>query len=313
MMKSVIFVVGPTASGKTEYAVRLAEIFNGEIISADSMQIYRHMDIGSAKPSQEQLQRIPHHLIGAVEPFEPFSAAEYKKLAETSIEEVFRLRKQPFVCGGTGLYINALLYDMDFSATPGNRTNREHILAEIGRGQPERLHEHLTSLDPDAARIIHPNNVKRVLRAIERLESGAEKALSSFNDTKRLTGAFSPILIGLERDRQALYRRIEERVDLLLQQGLEREVAGLLSMGLKEDDIAMKGIGYKELIPWIRGTGSLEQATAEIKTHTRRYAKRQMTWFRSLADIRWFSLEDSDFDEKALEKMIIYIRERLES
>lgn len=310
-MKNLIFIVGPTASGKTEYAVRLAEIFNGEIISADSMQIYRHMDIGSAKPSKEQLQRVPHHLIGTVDPSEPFSAAEYKKLAEACIEEVFHRQKQPFVCGGTGLYINALLYDMDFSAAPGDRAKRETILAAIGQGQPEKLHAHLRSLDPEAARMIHPNNVKRVLRAIERLESGTEGTLTSFDRTKCLTKAFSPILIGLERDRQALYRRIEERVDHLLLQGLEREVAGLLSMGLKEDDIAMKGIGYKELIPWIRGTSSLEQAVAEIKTHTRRYAKRQMTWFRSLGDIRWFSLEDSDFDEKALERMTFYIKERL--
>ncbi|MDD4445325.1 MAG: tRNA (adenosine(37)-N6)-dimethylallyltransferase MiaA [Eubacteriales bacterium] len=309
-MKNVIFVVGPTASGKTEYAIRLAEHFNGEIVSADSMQIYKYMDIGSAKPSQEQLQRIPHHLIGGIEPAKPFSAAEYKELAEACIERIFLENKLPLICGGTGLYVNALLYDMDFSAAPGDREKRDRILSDIGRGDPERLHAHLKELDPEAAQSIHPNNVKRVLRAIERLESGQEERLMPFSMTRHANPAFSSIVIGLERERQALYRRIEERVEQLLKQGLTEEVRRLLELGLTEEDISMKGIGYKELIPYLRGCGSLEQAVHEIKIHTRRYAKRQMTWFGRIDDIRWFKLEDTDFDEKALLQMIEYVEER---
>lgn len=311
-MRNVIFVVGPTASGKTEYAIRLAEHFNGEIVSADSMQIYKYMDIGSAKPSEDQLQRIPHHLIGQIEPSKPFSAAEYKELAESCIETLFQANKLPIVCGGTGLYVNALLYDMDFSAAPGDRSRREQIFSGIGRGDPEKLHAYLCELDPDAAQIIHPNNVKRVLRAIERLESGQEDRLTLFRNVQHPTRTFSPIVIGLERERQALYRRIEHRVEQLLEQDLEEEVRRLLALGLNEEDISMKGIGYKELIPYLRGYGSLEQAVNDIKTHTRRYAKRQMTWFKRMDEVRWFKLEDLDFDEDALQQMIGYVEKRMD-
>ena len=311
-MRNVIFVVGPTASGKTEYAIRLAEHFNGEIVSADSMQIYKYMDIGSAKPSEDQLQRIPHHLIGQIEPSKSFSAAEYKELAESCIETLFQANKLPIVCGGTGLYVNALLYDMDFSAAPGDRSRREQISSDIGSGDPKKLHAYLRELDPDAAQIIHPNNVKRVLRAIERLESGQEDRLTLFRNVQHPTRTFSPILIGLERERQALYRRIEHRVEQLLEQDLEEEVRRLLALGLNEEDISMKGIGYKEWIPYLRGYGSLEQAVNDIKTHTRRYAKRQMTWFKRMDEVRWFKLEDLDFDEDALRQMIGYVEKRMD-
>lgn len=309
-MKKTVFVVGPTASGKTEYAIRLAEHFDGEIVSADSMQIYKHLDIGSAKPSPEQLRRIRHHLIGEIEPTENFSVAEYKQLAEGCIDQIFRSGKVPFVCGGTGLYVNALLYDMDFSAAPGSREHREHIFSEIGGEEPGRLHARLCELDPEAARTIHPNNIKRILRAIERLESGREDRLTPFRRKRVPNKAFSSIVIGIARERQILYKRIEARVDRLLEEGLESEVRSLLSMGLSEDHISMKGIGYKEMIPYVKGHISLEQAATEIKTHTRRYAKRQMTWFGSMPEITWFSAEEADLDEAVLQEMIRHIHEK---
>ncbi len=312
-MREVLFVAGPTASGKTEYAIRLAERFDGEIVSADSMQIYRHMDIGSAKPSAEQLERIPHHLIGQIDPARPFSVAEYKILAQSCIEEIFKREKMPVVCGGTGLYVNALLCDMDFSAAPGSRSEREALTAKIGQGSPEKLHAYLKNLDPEAAAAIHPNNVKRVLRAIERLESGGEGRLASFQSLQRRTLAFTPVLIGLERPRQALYERIDRRVDQLMIQGLLGEVQRLLALGLTASDISMKGIGYKELIPAILGEEALDKAVEAVKLHTRRYAKRQMTWFRRYEDMRWFSLkDDGPFDEEALTRMIEYIQQRME-
>lgn len=310
-MKNVLFVVGPTASGKTEYAIRLAESFDGEIVSADSMQVYKYMDIGSAKPSEEQLRKVPHHLIGTIEPTRPFSAAEYQALAQSCIEDILSRNKMPVVCGGTGLYVDALLFDIDFSASPGDRAKREAIFEKVGQGDPGKLHARLKELDPAAAQAIHPNNVKRVLRAIERLEGGQEERLTPFNRRRRQNSVFTPLLIGLERNRRALCERIDRRVDQLMARGLPAEVDHLLAMGLSASDISMKGIGYKELIPFVRGEEPLDKAADAIKLHTRQYAKRQMTWFRRYSEICWFPLENEEVEEETLQRMIGYIRERI--
>ena len=307
-MRTVVFVVGPTASGKTDYAIHIAQRYGGEIVSADSMQVYRHMDIGTAKPTPAQQALVPHHLVDFADPAAPFSVADYKALAETCFDELFARDTLPVVCGGTGLYISALLYDMDFSAAPGQRIERDALYEELAQGDPKALHDQLRTLDPKAAELIHPNNVKRVLRAIERLRSGQESQLQPYTEaTGRITQRFKPILIGLRRDRPALIRRIDERVDAFIQQGLVDEVTRLLASGLTAEDTAMKGIGYKELIPHLQGEVTLTMAVESIKIHTRQYAKRQMTWFRRLDGMRWFSLERDECEPPVLEEMVAYI------
>ncbi|NCB41711.1 MAG: tRNA (adenosine(37)-N6)-dimethylallyltransferase MiaA [Clostridia bacterium] len=309
-MKKVIFVIGPTASGKTEYSIRLAEALNGEIISADSMQIYKYMDIGSAKPTPQDRLRIKHYLVDEIHPKHPFSVAAYKRLAEKYIEHIWLQGKLPFVCGGTGLYINSLIYDMDFAATVGNIQRREQIMLQIGQGDPQKLHAHLLQLDPKAAAVIHPNNTKRILRAIERLEGG-EAELSEFSESRQYTASFKPIMIGLKRDRQALWARINNRVDSLISEGLVAEVHSLIDMGFTQNDIAMKGIGYKEIISCIKNGQPGENAIEIIKANTRRYAKRQMTWFKQYENVEWFTLNEDEFEQDLFNKMLKYIKSEL--
>lgn len=306
-MKKAVFLVGPTASGKTEYAIRLAELLDGQIISADSMQIYKYMDIGSAKPTLEERSRVRHYLVDEIDPSQPFSVVDYKVLANDYVLQVFNQGKLPIICGGTGLYVNALLYDMDFSAAAGDIKKRDNMMREIGEGDPQKLHDHLRSLDSAAADEIHPNNVKRVLRAIERLENG-EGSLSHFTACNSPTKAFSPILLGLNREREELYKRIDNRVDLLMDMGLVSEVKSLMEKGFTENDIAMKGIGYKEIITCINEGKPPQAAAQAIKLHTRHYAKRQLTWFKRYEQIRWYTPSGDSFDQQLLQEMVLYIK-----
>ena len=283
------FVVGPTASGKTEYAIRLAEDTGGEIVSADSMQIYKYMDIGSAKPSADELARVKHHLIGEIDPKQPFNVSDYQKLALECIRRIASEGKVPVVCGGTGLYINSLVYKMDFSAPEGDDAFRQRIFREED-GDTERLHERLRRLDPDAAEAIHPNNVKRVLRAIERLEKGEGK-LSEFAAATEPSDVIEPVMLGMDVERSVLYDRINRRVDLMLQNGLAEEVKSLMDMGFTSSDVAMKGIGYKEIIDAVNRGEAPESAAETIKLNTRHYARRQMIWLRRYPQIKWVSPE----------------------
>ena len=283
------FVVGPTASGKTEYAIRLAEDIGGEIVSADSMQIYKYMDIGSAKPSADELARVKHHLIGEIDPKQPFNVSDYQKLALEYIRRIASEGKVPVVCGGTGLYINSLVYKMDFSAPEGDDAFRQRIFREED-GDTERLHERLRRLDPDAAEAIHPNNVKRVLRAIERLEKGEGK-LAEFAAATEPSDVIEPLMLGMNVERSVLYDRINRRVDLMLQNGLAEEVKSLMNMGFTSSDVAMKGIGYKEIIDAVNRGEAPESAAETIKLNTRHYARRQMIWLRRYPQIKWVSPE----------------------
>ncbi len=283
------FVVGPTASGKTEYAIRLAEDTGGEIVSADSMQIYKYMDIGSAKPSADELARVKHHLIGEIDPKQPFNVSDYQKLALEYIRNIASEGKVPVVCGGTGLYINSLIYKMDFSAPEGDDAFRQRIFREED-GDTERLHERLRRLDPDAAEAIHPNNVKRVLRAIERLEKGEGK-LAEFAAATEPSDVIEPVMLGMDVERSVLYDRINRRVDLMLQNGLAEEVKSLMDMGFTSSDVAMKGIGYKEIIDAVNRGEAPESAAETIKLNTRHYARRQMIWLRRYPQIKWVSPE----------------------
>ena len=287
-MIKTYFVVGPTASGKTEYAIRLAEKLGGEIVSADSMQIYKYMDIGSAKPTEEERARAKHWLVDEIDPRTPFSVADYQQLALGCIRDINARGKLPIVCGGTGLYINSLIYKMDFSAPEGDDSFRQQIFEEEGE-DPVKLHERLRRLDPDAAGEIHVNNVKRVLRAIERLERG-EKKLARFADATEPSDIIEPVMYGLDMDRARLYERIDSRVDRLFELGLEDEVRRLMDMGFTSADVAMKGIGYKEIIDAIKSGLRAESAKDTIKANTRHYARRQLIWLRRYPQIEWIKV-----------------------
>lgn len=306
----IVIVAGPTAVGKTECAIQIARKLDGEIVSADSMQIYKFMDIGSAKPTAQERAQAVHHLVDVIDPAKPFSVAEYQAMAKKAIQEVFSREKLPVISGGTGLYVNSLMYDMDFSAPPGDAEYR-HQLAKLAEEQGSgALHRLLQELDPKAAERIHPNNEKKIIRALEILKEGQSR-VREFSESFQPTSDYHCILIGLRREREELYDRINRRVDLLMEQGLVDEVRRLLSMGLLESNISMKGIGYKEIIGYLRGEYGLEQAVELIKKNTRHYAKRQMTWFRRYPAMRWFTLSEQEPAETVFGQIFDYLTEEL--
>lgn len=309
-MNKIIAVAGPTAVGKTEFAIRLAEEFNGEIVSCDSMQLYKFMDIGSAKPTEAEMRRVRHHLVDIIDPREDFSVAQYQKLAKAAIRDIISRGKLPVISGGTGLYLNSLIYEMDFSSVPQDFSYRNHLmkLAE-SRGSSE-LHRMLSELDPQAASLIHPNNTKKIVRALERLKEG-EGEIKQFRDVKQETADYETILLGLTRDRAELYHRINRRVDLLVEQGLFEEVKQLMDMGLTVDNISMKGIGYKEIMHCFSGIYSKEEAVDIIKKNTRHYAKKQLTWFRRYDKMNWYNISDFDSDDHAAEVIKSWIRKSI--
>lgn len=295
----IIVLAGPTASGKTEAAVRLARSLNGEIVSADSMQIYRYMDIGSAKPTPEERAMAKHYLVDEIDPAEPFSVAEYRKLAGEYLHAIADSGKVPILEGGTGLYLNSVIYDMDFGSTPADPGRRQELRRIAEEQGPKALHGVLRSVDPAAAERIHPNNIKKIIRAIETAEKGSP--IPSFDHSFRPSGEFEPLLFCLNRDRKQLYDRINLRVDRMMQAGLVEEVRGLLDRGLDEHSISMRGIGYKEVIACLRGEYDEETAADRIRQSTRRFAKRQLTWFRRYPGMIWYDV--SDGLEEALEDM----------
>lgn len=306
-MKDIIVVAGPTAVGKTEYAIKIAKAIDGEVVSCDSMQLYKYMDIGSAKPTPDELAQVQHYLVDEIDPRENFSVVEYQKRAKEAIAEIHAKGKIPVISGGTGLYLNSLLYEMDFGAPPADdifRKELEEFAAEFG---PKALHNRLTEKDPAAAERIHPNNIKKVIRAIEAVEKGGE-GIKPFDAVQKENTDYRPFLIGLTRDRAELYDRINLRVDILMDQGLIQEVEGLFNMGLTEENISMKGIGYKELIQHLKGEYSLEEAVAKVKQNTRHYAKRQLTWFRRYDQMQWFDLSTYNSGDEALEDMLSWLK-----
>ena len=307
-MRNIIVVAGPTAVGKTKYAIEVAKAFNGEVVSCDSMQLYKYMDIGSAKPTPEERAQVKHYLVDEIDPREAFSVAEYQKLAKAAIEEIFAKGKIPVIAGGTGLYLNALLYEMDFSDAPQESELRKQLEQEAETYGAQYVHDKLKALDAEAAERIHPNNVKKVFRAIEGASSGNK--IGDFKKCTEKCKDYETILIGLTRNRQELYDRINLRVDILIEQGLFDEVKGLLDMGLAEDDISMKGIGYKEVIAYFDGKLSKEEAIDLIKKNTRHLAKRQLTWFRRYEDLTWFDISDYGNDDEAVEAIIKWLQNR---
>lgn len=303
--RRIIAIAGPTASGKTEYAIKIAKAINGEIVSCDSMQIYKFMDIGSAKPTREELKEVKHWLVDEIDPREEFSVAIYRDMAKKYIEDIFSRGMTPIVAGGTGLYLNSLLYDMDFSDTAKDTELRETLMDEAELFGAEYLYKKLESLDPIKASNIHPNNVKKVIRALEGAING--EGIGEFSFLKEKTSDYDVVLIGITRDREELYDRINRRVDLMVEEGLFDEVRDLLERGLTEEDISMKGIGYKEIIAFYDGVYTEEEAIEKIKQNTRHLAKRQMTWFRRYEDMHWFNLSELK-EEEALREILCLIQ-----
>ena len=305
-MRQIIVVAGPTAVGKTKYAIEIAKAFDGEVVSCDSMQLYKYMDIGSAKPTAEEQAQVKHWLVDEIDPKDSFSVARYQEMAKACIEDIFSRGKTPVIGGGTGLYLNSLLYEMDFSNAPQDDELRQTLENEAELFGPEYLHNKLKEADPVAAERIHPNNIKKVIRALEGAISG--NTITDFKNCQEKCKDYDTILIGLTRNRAELYDRINLRVDIMVEQGLFEEVEGLLQMGLEEADISMKGIGYKEIIGYFDGLYTKEEAIDLIKKNSRHLAKRQLTWFRRYDDMTWFDINNYENDEAAIEDIIKWVQ-----
>lgn len=310
MKNTVIAVAGPTAVGKTKFAIEVARRFDGEVVSCDSMQLYKFMNIGSAKPDAEEMAQVKHHLVDIIDPRVPFSVAEYQQLAKAAIADVMSRGKVPVISGGTGLYLNSLIYDMDFSSNPGDLTYRKELEKIAEEEGTEAVHRMLQNEDPDAAALIHPNNTKRIIRALERLHDG-EGNVRPFSGILKETDDYEMILVGLTRERQELYDRINARVDILINNGLVDEVKELMAMGLTSDDISMKGIGYKEIIAFLNNEYDLATAVDTVKKNTRHYAKKQLTWYRRYDKINWLNISEFNSDEEAIEELISWLEKRI--
>ncbi len=304
MKKPLIILTGPTAVGKTKLSIALAKAVNGEIISADSMQVYRHMDIGSAKIRPEEMGGVTHHLVDILEPTTDFNVVLFQKYAKEAMEKIYAKGKVPILVGGTGFYIQSVLYDIDFDENDEDtelRKELEVLAREKGAGY---LHDMLKECDPKAAEAIHANNIKRVIRAIEyNRQTGGR--ISEHNEAEhQKESAYDSRYFVLTDERERLYRNIDKRVDMMLEEGLVEEVKKLLDMGCKRESTAMQGLGYKEIIFYLLGEITLEEAIYLIKRDTRHFAKRQLTWFRREKDVIWVEKDKFAYDEG---KMLQYI------
>ncbi len=305
----MVVLTGPTAVGKTRLSLMLAEAVGGEIISADSMQVYRHMDIGSAKVTQEEMGGIPHHMIDILEPEEAFNVVVFKEKCEEALEGIYERGHIPIVTGGTGFYIQALLRDIDFTE---NREDTEYriYLEEIARREgAEKLHEMLLEADPEAARAIHQNNVKRTIRALEYFQLTGRKISQHNEQERQKPSAYNSCYFVLNDLRERLYERIGQRVDEMLEQGLVEEVRKLKERGCHRGMVSMQGLGYKEILAYLEGEYSYEQAVDILKRDTRRFAKRQLTWFRREEGVIWINKPEFGYDEQ---EMLAYMQEALQ-
>lgn len=284
MKKPVLFIVGPTAVGKTALSLALAKKYNGEIISGDSMQVYRGMDIGTAKASMEERAEVPHHLIDICEPSEAFTVSTFQFLAGKAIADIHARGKLPIVVGGTGLYVESLCYAFGFAEGKPNVEVRDKLQARIAEEGSDILHHELASVDPEAAEKIHPNDARRIIRALEVwLTTGTKFSAGS----TRKESPYDPVWIGLTMDRDMLYERIEMRIDRMLELGLVEEVKQLLETHLDQHPTALQALGYKEIVRWLQGEYTYERAVELLKRDTRHFAKRQLSWFRRMSEIHW--------------------------
>ncbi|WDZ57243.1 tRNA (adenosine(37)-N6)-dimethylallyltransferase MiaA [Paenibacillus polymyxa] len=287
----LLVLVGPTAVGKTKLSIEMARQFDAEIISGDSMQVYRHMDIGTAKISEQEMKGIKHHLIDIHEPESPYSVAQFQEDCRRLIPDIQSRGKLPFIVGGTGLYVESVCYEYQFSEVGADEAFRQEQLDYADQYGADALHARLQAVDPESALRLHPNDRRRVVRALE-IYHVSGTTLSSQLASQKKESPYQLCIVGLTMDRQMLYKRIEDRIDGMLDQGLVAEVTSLMERGVRSDAISMQGLGYKEISSYLRGEVSLEEAVTWLKRDTRHFAKRQLSWFRHMKDIQWVDVTD---------------------
>ena len=311
MKKPLIILTGPTAVGKTKLSIKLARAVNGEIISADSMQIYRYMDIGSAKIRPEEMEEIPHHLMDCLDPDEEFNVVRFQKMAKEAMEDIYARNRIPILVGGTGFYIQAVTGDIDFTECGEDNSYRKELEKKAKEQGAKVLHRMLSEVDPESALAIHANNTKRVIRALEYYQQTGEPISLHNQQQRQKESPYNLAYFVLNDERSRLYKRIDARIDEMLREGLVDEVKHLQQMGYHKGMVSMQGLGYKEILSYLDGTWSLEEAVYILKRDTRHFAKRQITWFKRERNVEWFHKPDYDYDEnKILEGMLQSLRSK---
>lgn len=305
MKRPLIILTGPTAVGKTSLSLSLAKELDGEIVSADSMQVYRYMDIGTAKIREEERQGIPHHLIDVLDPWEDFNVVRFQKMAREALEEIWERGHIPIVTGGTGFYIQTLLYDIHFTENNEDSSLRKDLENYARENGAEALHSRLEEVDEKAASQIHFNNVKRVIRALEFYYQTGKKISEHNEEERKRTSPYDFKYFVLNDEREHLYARINQRVDLMMEEGLVEEVQKLKEMGCDSTMVSMQGLGYKEILSYLEGECTLDEAVYKIKRDTRHFAKRQITWFKRERDVIWLHKPDYDYDETKIREAVL--------
>lgn len=310
-MKNLVIITGPTAVGKTATSIELAKRINGEIISADSIQVYKHLDIGSAKITTEEMDGVKHYLIDVLEPTEEFNVSLFQKLCKDAMDEIYEKGKTPIIVGGTGFYIQSVIYDIKFEDTTADIEYRNELEALAKANGNEYVHNMLNEVDEESAKNIHPNNLKRVIRALEYYKETGMKISDHNKEQRENVSPYNFAYFVLNDDRDVLYERINKRVDIMIENGLEEEIKSLMAMGLNEDMLSMQGIGYKEMLDAYNGNISLEQAIEAIKQNSRNFAKRQITWFKREKQVSWINIKDFDYSkDKIVDYMINQLNDK---
>lgn len=311
MKKPLVILTGPTAVGKTKASIGLAKAIGGEIISVDSMQVYKQMDIGSAKIKPSEMDGIPHYLVDILEPDEEFHVVLFQQMAKQAIQKIYEKGKIPILVGGTGFYIQAVLYDIDFSENEKDTSYREELEKLAQTKGAEYLHDRLREVDEKSAQDIHANNVKRVIRALEYFHQTGEKISEHNEEQRKKVSPYNFSYFVLNDERAHLYERINLRVDQMINEGLVREVQSLKEKGYTRDMVSMQGLGYKEMLDYLDNKCSLEEAVEIIKRDTRHFAKRQITWFKRESDVTWIDKKEYDYnEERILKAMLQELKER---
>lgn len=309
--KPLVVLTGPTAVGKTALSIRLAKAINGEIISADSMQVYKKMDIGTAKIMPDEMQGVKHYLVDELMPDEEFNVVKFKQLSLQYMEEIYNKGKIPIIVGGTGFYIQAILNDIDFTETKEDHSYREHLEELANEKGSQFLYDELMKVDPESSKTIHQNNVKRVIRALEYYHQTGNKISEHNEEQRKKESPYNFAYFVLNNERDVLYNRIEKRIDLMLEQGLIEEVTSLYNEGYRKDLVSMQGLGYKEIIDYLEGNCNLEEAIYILKRDTRHFAKRQLTWFKREKEVIWLNKNEFNNDEDAiLDRMCKILKEK---
>ena len=296
-------LVGPTAVGKTSLALKVAKRLTAEIVSADSVQVYRYLDIGTAKPTLEERHAIPHHLIDVADPSVNFTVYDYQLMSQKAIADIYKRGRLPLLVGGTGFYVKAVVDGFTFSGGKSSAVVHRRLQDELAAGGKEHLYRTLEKLDPSSARAIHPNDFKRLLRALEFYYLTGEPISVQKERTMNKTSLYRPLLFGINMPREQLYQRIDKRVDLMVEQGLLAEVRGLLQKGYTKKQKALQSLGYRHIIAYLEGVWNWETALSILKRDTRRYAKRQMTWFHADQRVNWFNFNEGDNFDSILESI----------